>query len=70
MNEGIYLLVILIFITIVLSKFIVRLMRLDSTKYRIAILYGRVLLGFLLAMLLYIIFLMLKGEDVISKLLG
>jgi len=70
MNEGIYLLVILIFITIVLSKFIVRLMRLDSIKYRIAILYGRVLLGFLLAMLLYIIFLMLRGEDVISKLLG
>jgi hypothetical protein len=70
MNEAIYLLVLVIFIIIVLSRFIVRLMRLDSTKYKIAILYGRVLLGFLLAMLLYIIFLMLKGENVISKLLG
>jgi hypothetical protein len=70
MNEAIYLLIIIIFIIIVLSKFIVRLMKLDSVKYRLAILYGRVLLGFLLAMLLYIVFLMLKGEDVIGRLLG
>jgi hypothetical protein len=70
MNEAIYLLLIIIFIIIVLSKFIVRLMRLDTTKYKIAILYGRILLGFLVAMLLYIIFLMLKGEDVISRFLG
>lgn len=70
MNEAIYLLLIIIFIIIVLSKFIVRLMRLDTTKYKMAILYGRILLGFLVAMLLYIIFLMLKGEDVISRFLG
>ena len=70
MNEEIYLLVILVFVIVILSKFVVRLMKTDNEKYKIPILYGRILLGFLVAMLFYIIFLMLKGEDVISKLLG
>jgi len=70
MNEAIYLLVILVFVIVILSKFVVRLMKTDNEKYKIPILYGRILLGFLVAMLFYIIFLLLKGEDVISRLLG
>jgi len=70
MAEQIYLLVILLFVIILLSRFIVRMMKSNNAKFRIPILYSRILLGFLLAMLFYIIFLMLKGEDVISKLLG
>lgn len=70
MAEQIYLLVILLFVIILLSRFIVRMMKSNNTKFRIPILYSRILLGFLVAMLFYIIFLMLKGEDVISKLLG
>jgi L-asparagine transporter-like permease len=70
MQEEIFLLLILLFIIIVLSKLVVRLMKSDHKKYRIPILYGRILLGFLLAMLLYIVYLMLKGEDVINKLVG
>lgn len=45
-------------------------MKSGNAKYRIPILYGRVLLGFLLAMLIYLVFLMLKGEDIVSKLFG
>ncbi len=70
MAEQIYLLVILLFIIILLSRFIVRMMKSNNAKFRIPILYGRILLGFLVAMLFYIVFLMLKGEDVISKLMG
>jgi len=70
MVEQIYLLVILLLVVIMLSRFIVRMMKSNNPKFRIPILYSRILLGFLVAMLLYIIFLMLKGEDVISKLLG
>ena len=70
MNEQILLLVILVFIIIVLSKFIIRMIKSNNAKCRIPILYGRILLGFLLAMLFYTVYLMLTGEDIISRLLG
>ncbi|MFW6134585.1 MAG: hypothetical protein ACOC5R_03310 [Elusimicrobiota bacterium] len=70
MNEQIYLIVILIFVIFMLSKLIARMMKTNYQKYRIPILYGRVLLGFLLAMFFYIIYLILKGEDVINRLMG
>ncbi len=70
MTEQIYLLLILLFVIILLSKFVVRMIKSDNLKYRIPIFYGRILLGFLVAMLFYIVYLMLTGEDVISKFLG
>ena len=70
MNESIYLLLILVLVIVLLSRFIVRMMKTEDKKYRIPILYGRALLGFLLAMLFYIVYLMLKGENVIEKLWG
>ena len=70
MNESIYLIIILAFFIVVLSRFIVRMMKTGNKKYRIPVLYGRALLGFLLAMLFYIVYLILKGENVIGKLFG
>lgn len=70
MDENIYLLVVIIFVIIVLSRFIVRMMNMDQQKYSIPILYGRILLGFLIAMFFYIIYLMVKGEEVITKFMG
>ena len=70
MDEQIYLIVIIIFVIIVLSRFIVRMMKMDNPKYNIPIFYGRILLGFLIAMFFYIIYSMLKGEEVITKLMG
>ncbi|MDD2352748.1 MAG: hypothetical protein WCV43_02765 [Candidatus Caldatribacteriota bacterium] len=69
-NEVIMLLLIIVFIIAVISSFTVRMMKTDDKKYRIPIAYSRILLGFLLAMLIYIIYLMLKGEDVIGRFLG
>lgn len=70
MNEQIALLAILFFIIIFLVQIIAKMMRSDEPKYKIPIFYGRILLGFLLAMLAYLLFLMLKGEDIVSKLFG
>ena len=70
MDEQIYLLVVIIFVIIVLSKFIVRMMNMDNQKYNIPIFYGRILLGFLIAMFLYIAYSIIKGEDVLTKILG
>ncbi len=70
MNEGIILLLLQIFIIFVLSKSIARLMKTGNKKYRIPIFYGRALLGFLLAMFLYTAFLLLRGEDILSNILG
>ncbi len=68
MTNQIIILLILVFIIIILSHTITNMMKSGNAKYRIPILYGRVLLGFLLAMLIYLVFLMLKGEDIVSKL--
>ncbi|MBP8718985.1 MAG: hypothetical protein PHP36_01220 [Atribacterota bacterium] len=70
MTNQIIILLILVFIIIILSHTITNMMKSGNAKYRILILYGRVLLGFLLAMLIYLVFLMLKGEDIVSKLFG
>jgi len=69
-NEVIMMLLIIIFIILVISSFTARMMKADYQKYKLPITYSRVLLGFLLAMLVYITYLILKGEDVINKLLG
>ncbi|MBN2396184.1 MAG: hypothetical protein JXC36_06965 [Candidatus Atribacteria bacterium] len=69
MNENILLLILLALI-IITSKSIVKMMNENYEKYRILIYYGRILLGFLIAMLLYIVYLMLKGEDIMSKIFG
>ena len=70
MTEQLALLFILLFIIFALSKIITRMMKSDSEKFKIPILYGRVLLGFLLSMFIYLIFLMFKGENIITKLFG
>lgn len=70
MAEQVVTLLILLFVIIALSRFIARMMQSGNEKYRIPILYGRVLLGFLLSMLIYLVFLMFKGENIITKLFG
>jgi len=70
MDEQIYLLLIIIFVIVVLSRFIVRMINMDNPKYNIPIFYGRILLGFLIAMFFYIIYSMLKGEGIITKFMG
>jgi hypothetical protein len=70
MADQIAVLFILLFIIVILSQIITRMMKSDNKRFRIPILYGRILLGFLLAMLIYLVFLMLKGEDIITKLFG
>ncbi len=70
MIEQIALIVIFLFVIIVFSQLIANMMRSGNEKYRILIFYGRVLLGFLLTMFIYLLYLMLKGEDIISKLIG
>ena len=70
MNEQIIILLILFFIIILLAQVIARMMKADNPKYNTAVFLGRILLGFLLTMLVYLIFLMLKGEDIALKLFG
>ncbi|MDD3655166.1 MAG: hypothetical protein PHI72_00140 [Atribacterota bacterium] len=70
MADQIAVLFILLFIIVILSQIITRMMKSDNKRFRIPIFYGRILLGFLLAMLIYLVFLMLKGEDIITKLFG
>ena len=67
MNDQIYLILILIFIIIVLSKFIVRLYKTEHPKTKTAIFYFRMLLGFLIAMTIYIIIQVIKGRNVLEK---
>ena len=69
-TESIFLILILIFCIIMLSRFIVRMMKTKESKFKIMIYYSRILLGFLIAMTFYISFMVLKGEDVIEKFLG
>ncbi len=70
MGKQIAILLVLLLLIIILSQIIIRMMKSGNPKFRIPILYGRILLGFLLAMLLYLAFLMLKGEDIVQKLFG
>ena len=70
MNDQIYFVLILIFIILILSRFIVRLYRSENSKAKNAIFYFRMLLGFLIAMLIYTIVGMISGQDIIENFFG
>ena len=70
MNEQIYLILILVFIILVLSRFIVRLYNTDNTKARGAIFFFRMLLGFLIAMLIFVIVEAIRGNNVVERFFG
>lgn len=70
MKEQIYLILILVFIILVLSRFIVRLYHTDNPKTRGAIFFFRMLLGFLMAMLVFIIVETIRGNYVIERFFG
>ena len=67
MNEQIYLILVLIFVIIILSKFIVRLYKSDYPRSKTAIFYFRMLLGFLIAMTIYIIIEVIRGHNVLER---
>ena len=70
MNEQIYLILILVFIIIVLSRFIVRLYNTDNPKTKGAIFFFRMLLGFLIAMLVFVIVEAIRGNNVLERFFG
>ena len=70
MNEQIYLILILVFIILVLSRFIVRLYNTDNQKAKGAIFFFRMLLGFLIAMLFFVIVEAIRGNNVIERFFG
>ena len=67
MNDQIYLILILVFIILVLSRFIVRLYNTDNQKAKGAIFFFRMLLGFLIAMLVFVIVEAIRGNNVIER---
>ncbi len=70
MNDQIYLILILVFIILVLSRFIVRLYNTDNQKAKGAIYFFRMLLGFLVAMLVFVIVEAIRGNNVIERFFG
>ena len=70
MNEQIYLILILIFIILMLSRFIVRMYNTDNPKARGAIFFFRMLLGFLIAMLVFAIVEAIRGNNVVERFFG
>jgi len=70
MNDQIYLILILVFIILVLSRFIVRLYNTDNPKSKGAIFFFRMLLGFLIAMLVFVIVEAIKGNNVLERFFG
>ena len=70
MNDQIYLILILIFIILLLSRFIVRLYNTDNQKAKGAIFFFRMLLGFLIAMLVFVIVEAIRGNNVIERFFG
>ena len=70
MNDQIYLILILVFIILVLSRFIVRLYNTDNQKAKGAIFFFRMLLGFLIAMLVFVIVEAIRGNNVIERFCG
>jgi hypothetical protein len=70
MNEQIYLILILVFIILVLSRFIVRLCNTDNPKNKGAIFFFRMLLGFVIAMLVFVIVETIRGNHVIESFFG
>jgi polyferredoxin len=70
MNEQIYLILILVFIILVLSRFIVRLYNTDNPKTKGAIFFFRMLLGFMIAMLVFVIVETIRGNNVVERFFG
>jgi len=70
MSDQLYFVLILLFIVLALSRLIVRLYQSENPKAKNAILFFRMLLGFLIAMLIYTLFGVLRGQDVIGKIFG
>jgi len=70
MSEQIYLILILFFVIVLLSKFIVRLYKTNRPRAKGAIFYFRMLLGFLIAMTIYIIIQAIKGRNVLEQFFG
>ncbi len=70
MNDQIYLILILIFIILVLSRFIVRLYSTDNPKARGAVFFFRMLLGFLIAMLVFVIVEAIRGNNILEGFFG
>lgn len=70
MNEQIYIILILIFIILMLSRFIVRMYNTDNPKARGAIFFFRMLLGFLIAMLVFVIVEAIRGNNVWERFFG
>ena len=70
MKEQIYLILILVFIILVLSRFIVRLYNTDNPKTKGAIFFFRMLLGFIIAMLVFVIVETIRGNNVLERFFG
>ncbi len=70
MSDQIYLILILVFIILVLSRFIVRLYNTDNQKAKGAIFFFRMLLGFLIAMLIFVIVEAIRGNNVLERFFG
>ena len=70
MNNQIYLILILLFIILFLSRFIVKLYNADNTKVKGAIFFFRMLLGFLIAMLVFVIIESIRGNNVLERFFG
>ncbi len=70
MNDQIYLILIMVFIILVLSRFIIRLYNTDDPKARGAIFFFRMLLGFLIAMLIFVIVETIRGNNVVERFFG
>lgn len=70
MNEQIYIILILIFLILMLSRFIVRMYNTDNPKARGAIFFFRMLLGFLIAMLVFVIVEAIRGNNVWERFFG
>jgi uncharacterized Tic20 family protein len=70
LNDQIYLILVLIFIILVLSRFIVRLYNTDNPKAKGAVFFFRMLLGFLIAMLVFVIVEAIRGNNVLERFFG
>ena len=70
MNDQIYLILVLIFIFLVLSRFTVRLYNTDNPKAKGAVFFFRMLLGFLIAMLVFVIVEAIRGNNVLERFFG
>ena len=70
MNDQIYLILIMVFIILVLSRFIVRLYNTDNPKAKGAIFFFRMLLGFLIAMLIFVMIETIRGNNIVERFFG